>query len=182
VERAAARSGSVSSLRQDKSRKGGWKCRCTETFQRDPVGSTPTRQRSASQPEASLAGVVATSLLKRRQQVLKPRDGPDIIVMLKPSLPKRRGQHRRHRLYCNGKVSLVWPGSWTGAKAQDGSPGNLRDRAARLVVHSSGCKSRQRRGPATAVVISSGGEGDQTVESQDVIVSRRCESVMLYER
>ena len=35
---------------------------------------------------------------------------------------------------------------------------------------SSGCKSHQRRGPATAVVISSGGEGDRTVGSLDVKV------------
>src|SRR6516165_10260070 len=35
---------------------------------------------------------------------------------------------------------------------------------------SSGCESHQRRGPATTVVISSGGEGDQTVESLDVKV------------
>ena len=35
---------------------------------------------------------------------------------------------------------------------------------------SSGCASHQRRGPATAVVIFSGGEGDQTGESLDVKV------------
>ena len=35
---------------------------------------------------------------------------------------------------------------------------------------SSGCKSHQRRGPATAVVISSGGEGDRTAGSLDVKV------------
>jgi hypothetical protein len=35
---------------------------------------------------------------------------------------------------------------------------------------SSGCKSRQQRGPATAVVISSVGEGDRTAGSLDVKV------------
>src|SRR6516225_8564665 len=35
---------------------------------------------------------------------------------------------------------------------------------------SSGCKSHQRRGPATDVVISSGGEGDRTAGSLDVKV------------
>jgi len=41
--------------------------------------------------------MVATPFLKRRQQVLKPRDSPDIPVTLKPSLSKERGQHRRTR-------------------------------------------------------------------------------------
>jgi hypothetical protein len=50
--------------------------------------------------------VVATPFLKRRQQVLKPRDSPEITDTLKPSLSAKRG-----------------PGSWTGAKAQDGPPG-----------------------------------------------------------
>ena len=35
--------------------------------------------------------MVATPFLKRRQQVLKPRDSPDIPVTLKPSLSKERG-------------------------------------------------------------------------------------------
>ena len=46
------------------------------TFHRGSEGSTPSRQRRASQPEASLAGMVATSFSKRRQQVLKPRGSP----------------------------------------------------------------------------------------------------------
>ena len=46
----------------------------SETFRSDPEGSTPSRQRRASQPEASLAWMVATPFLKRRQQVLKPRE------------------------------------------------------------------------------------------------------------
>ena len=57
-----------------------------KTFYSDPEGSTPSRKRRASQPEASFAGVVATSLLKRRQQVLKPRGSPEISITLKPLL------------------------------------------------------------------------------------------------
>ena len=67
---------------------------------------------------------VATPLLKRRQQVFKPRGSLDINVPLEPLLSGWQGQHRRDRY---GKGSSVRPGSWTGAKAQDGSPGNLRD-------------------------------------------------------
>ena len=56
----------------------GRECNCSETFHCDPVGSTPSRQRRASQPEVRLAWVVATSLVKRRQPVLKPRGSPDM--------------------------------------------------------------------------------------------------------
>ena len=61
--------------------------------------------------------------MKRRQQVLKPRDSPEITDTLKPSLSAKRGQHRRDRQI--GEGSLIRPGSWTEAKAQDGPPGNL---------------------------------------------------------
>jgi hypothetical protein len=71
--------------------------------------------------------MVATPFLKRRQQVLKPRDSPDITMTLKPSLSSERGQHRRNRQI--GEGSSIRPGSWTEAKAQDGSPGNLGDPA-----------------------------------------------------
>src|SRR6202166_3646447 len=71
--------------------------------------------------------MVATPFLKRRQQVLKPRDSPDITMTLKASLSSERGQHRRNRQI--GEGSSIRPGSWTEAKAQDGSPGNLGDPA-----------------------------------------------------
>ena len=71
--------------------------------------------------------MVATSLLKRKQQVLKPRDSPEITDTLKPSLSAKRGQHRRDRQI--GEGSLIRPGSWNEAKAQDGPPGNLGDPA-----------------------------------------------------
>src|SRR5215475_6550659 len=63
-----------------KFRKGGKRCSNSETFHRGPEGSTPSRQRRASQPEASLAGMVATSFSKRRQQAPKPRGSPDIVL------------------------------------------------------------------------------------------------------
>src|SRR5580700_8323870 len=65
--------------------------------------------------------------MKRRQQVLKPRDSPEITDTLKPSLSAKRGQHRRDRQI--GEGSSIRPGSWNEAKAQDGSPGNLGDPA-----------------------------------------------------
>src|SRR5262249_24162125 len=57
-------------------------------------GSTPSRQRRASQPEVSLAGMVATSFLKRRQQVSKPSD-------LAPKFINRRTLRRGK---CGGSI------------------------------------------------------------------------------
>jgi len=71
--------------------------------------------------------MAATPFVKRRQQVLKPRDSPEILIKLKPSSSLERGQYRRNRQL--GEGASVRPGSQTGAKAQDGSPGNLRDPA-----------------------------------------------------
>jgi hypothetical protein len=62
----------VPSLRQDKPRRGGSDVDNTETFRSSPGGSTPSRQRLASQPEVSLAWAEATLFVKRRQRVLKP--------------------------------------------------------------------------------------------------------------
>src|SRR5271168_2707996 len=87
----------------------------------------PPGKGEASQPEASFAWVVATPFMKRRQQVLKPRDSPEITDTLKPSLSAKRGQHRRDRQI--GEGSSIRPGSSNEAKAQDGSPGNLGDPA-----------------------------------------------------
>src|SRR5580693_9880116 len=83
--------------------------------------------KASQPPEASFAWVVATPFSKRRQQVLKPRDSPEITDTLKPSLSAKRGQHRRDRQI--GEGSSIRPGSWNEAKAQDGSPGNLGDPA-----------------------------------------------------
>ena len=71
--------------------------------------------------------MAAIPFVKCRQQVLKPRDSPEILIKLKPSSSLERGQYRRNRQL--GEGASVRPGSQTGAKAQDGSPGNLRDPA-----------------------------------------------------
>ena len=71
--------------------------------------------------------MVATPFVKRRQQVLKPRDSPEIFETLKSSLLKRRGT--ASAIPSMGEGTSVRPGSWTEAKAQDGSPGNLGDPA-----------------------------------------------------
>ena len=68
-----------------------------ETFHRDPEGSTPSRQRRASQPEASLAWAVATPFVKRRQQMLKLRGGLEITQTPEPSSRELRGQHWQNR-------------------------------------------------------------------------------------
>ena len=54
----------------------------------------PPGKGAARQPEASLARAVATLLVKRRQQVLKPCVSPDIMIALKPSACWARGQQR----------------------------------------------------------------------------------------
>src|ERR1700730_13638878 len=72
-------------LRQDKSRKGERECDLKPFVAVQRVKLPPGKGRS-SQPEASFAWVVATPLVKRRQQVLKPRGSPEISITLKPSL------------------------------------------------------------------------------------------------
>jgi hypothetical protein len=60
--------------------------------------------------------VVATPLLKRRQQVLKPRGSLDIDVTLEPLPSNWQGQHRRIR-YGQGSVGsagVVERGKGTG--------------------------------------------------------------------
>ena len=71
--------------------------------------------------------MVATPFVKRRQQVLKPRDSPEITTKLKPSLSLRVGAASMKPSI--GEGSSIRPGSWTEAKAQEGSPGNLGDPA-----------------------------------------------------
>jgi hypothetical protein len=56
--------------------------------------------------------------------VLKLRkSAPKFLHRPKPSLLKKRGQYRRDRY---GEGTSIRPGSRSGAKAQDGSPGDLR--------------------------------------------------------
>ena len=87
----------------------------------------PPGKGVARQPEASLAWPSATAVVKRRQRVMKRRCKPryhDFLTM--PSACWVRGQYLTCR---NRRGRRDRPGSWTAAKSQDGSPGNLRDPA-----------------------------------------------------
>src|SRR5208282_827780 len=86
----------------------------------------PPGRGAARRPEASLAWVAVTSLVKRRQRMLKPCVSLEIMCPLRPSVWVDRGQHRQDR---QGEILPARPGSWSRAKAWDGSPGNLRDPA-----------------------------------------------------
>ena len=85
----------------------------------------PPGKGAARQPEASLAWRAATPVVKRRQQVTKRRAASK-SQMMTPSLLSVCGQYRKRR-YWRGATGR--PGSWTGAKSRDGSPGNLGDPA-----------------------------------------------------
>src|ERR1700750_3052036 len=86
----------------------------------------PPGKGAARQPEASLAWETVTSLVKRRQRMLKPCVSLEIMCPLRPSVWVARGQHRQDR---QGEILSARPGSWSRAKAWNGSPGNLRDPA-----------------------------------------------------
>jgi hypothetical protein len=60
--------------------------------------------------------VAATPFLKRRQQVLKPRNSLDMLLMLKPSLSFERRQHRRNRQWRGivGSAGVLERGKGTG--------------------------------------------------------------------
>ena len=60
--------------------------------------------------------MAATPFLKRRQQVLKPRNSLDMLLMLKPSLSFERGQHRRDRQWRGivGSAEVLERGKGTG--------------------------------------------------------------------
>src|SRR5664279_5633261 len=79
---------------------------------------------AARQPEASLAWVVATPLVKRRQRMPKPGLSPEITLRWSLRRGSSGGSIDRTD---KGEVLPVRPGSWNRAKAWDGTPGNLRD-------------------------------------------------------
>src|SRR5271166_5470219 len=111
------------SLRQEKSWKGGRLCNL-KPFEAIQRVRPPPGRGAARQPEASLAWAAATSLVKRRQRMLKPCVSLDITYPLRPSVWVDRGGVDES---ANGEVLPARPGSWSWAKAWDGSPGNLRD-------------------------------------------------------
>jgi hypothetical protein len=77
---------------------------------------------------------MATAVVKRRQRVLKPRSS--LVIIYRWSL-RRVGHGGSTGGTASGEVPSARPGSWNGAEAQDGLPGNLRDPAR---VHGSGSR------------------------------------------
>jgi len=57
----------------------------------------PPGRGAARQPEASLAWAAATSLVKRRQRMLKPCGSLDIMYKLRPSAWVARGRRWQDR-------------------------------------------------------------------------------------
>src|SRR5208337_930731 len=83
-------------LRQEKSWKGEWK-RNLKPFEAIQRVRPPPGRGAARQPEASLAWETATSLVKRRQQMLKPCVSLEIEYPLGPSVWVSRGRCRQDR-------------------------------------------------------------------------------------
>src|SRR5208337_5691186 len=110
-------------LRQGKSWKGGGKCDL-KPFAAVQRVRRPPGTGAARQPKASLAWVAATSLVKRRQRMLKR------CVSQLRYFPTRRGLRFVEPggsidETAKGEVSSARPGSFSRAEAWDGSPGNL---------------------------------------------------------
>ena len=83
----------------------------------------PPGKGAARQPEASLAWVAATPLVKRRQRILKP--WVSLKIMFRWSL-RRVGTGGSIDWTASGEVLSVRPGSGNRAKVWDGLPGNRR--------------------------------------------------------
>ena len=83
-------------LRQDKSWKGEWKCNL-KPFEAIQRVRPPPGRGAARRPEASLAWETATSLVKRRQRMLKPCVSLEIMYPLRPSVWVGRGRCRQDR-------------------------------------------------------------------------------------
>src|SRR5208282_6274090 len=96
VRRASACLGIGLLLRQEKSWKGEWK-RNLKPFEAIQRVRPPPGRGAARQPEASLAWETATSLVKRRQQMLKPCVSLEIEYPLGPSVWVSRGRCRQDR-------------------------------------------------------------------------------------
>jgi hypothetical protein len=100
------------SLRQGKPWKGGSDVTKTETFRSSPEGSTPSRQRLASQPEVSLAWAEATLFVKRRQRMLKPCIWPRNHVIAGAFVVLGAGAASRRPLSARSSGSGRGLGAW----------------------------------------------------------------------
>src|SRR5271166_2395268 len=107
------------SLRQEKSWKGGRLCNL-KPFEAIQRVRPPPGRGAARQPEASLAWAAATSLVKRRQRMLKPCVSLDITYPLRPSLWVDRGRRRqgRQRRGLAGSAGVLELGKGMGRHCQ----------------------------------------------------------------
>jgi hypothetical protein len=83
---------------------------------------------------------VATSLVKRRQQVLKPRGSLDINITLKPLLSVQQGQHWRDHSWRGivGSAGVVDRGKGTGRVAWEPEMSHSRPRESEPAIGSPG--------------------------------------------
>ena len=74
--------------------------------------------------------MVATPFVKRKQQVLKPRGSPDMVLTLKPSLSKKRGSTDEtvNRRDIVGPVGVLDRGKGTGRIAWEPERSRSRPR------------------------------------------------------
>src|ERR1700730_12616984 len=92
----------------------------------------PPGRGAARQPEASLAWATATSLVKRRQRMLKPCVSPDIMCVRRPSAWVGPGQPRqdRQRRGSGGSAGVLEQGKAIGWIAKEPVRSRSRPQAA----------------------------------------------------
>jgi len=119
-------------LRQEKSWKGG-RLGNLKPFNAIQRVRPPPGRGAARQPEASLAWAAATSLVKRRQRMLKPCVSLDILYPLRPSVWVDRGRCRqgRHRRGLAGSAGVLELGKGMGRIARKPERSRSRPRAQR---------------------------------------------------
>src|ERR1700757_2399588 len=90
----------------------------------------PPGRGAARQPEASLAWEAATSLVKRRQRMLKPCVSLEIMYPLRPSVWVGRGRCRqdRHRRGPVGSAGVLEQGKGVGWVARKPARSRTRPR------------------------------------------------------
>src|ERR1700736_1748947 len=115
--------------RQEKSWKGEWRCNL-KPFEAIQRVRPPPGRGAARQPEASLAWETATSLVKRRQRMLKPCVSLEIMYPLRPSVWVGRGRCRqdRHRRGLVGSAGVLEQGKGVGWVARKPARSRTRPR------------------------------------------------------